>query len=75
MKEFDFNKMPEIINFMEENNVEIISTKCGVEIIIITEESMNTYSMCLDGGTRIIDNNRYLFLKRVSDYFLGGDKN
>lgn len=75
MKQFDFNKIPEILNFMEDNNLEIVSTKCGVELIIITEGSIITYSMCLNDGIRIIDDNRDMFLKRAADYFLRGDEN
>lgn len=74
MKNFDFNKTKEVIDFMEQNNATTLMTECGVEIFLIKEGNFITYSICSGEGNKIIDDNKDLFLKRVADYYLGGGR-
>lgn len=74
MKKFDFNKIPEVLNFMEDNDRDVFTTQCGVEFMLVREGNIITYSMHDSEGRRVIDDNRELFIKRCTDYFLGGGR-
>lgn len=73
MKQFDFNKINEVLDFMEQNNATTLITECGVEIFLIKEGNFTTYSICSGERERVIDDNKEVFLKRVADYYLGVD--
>lgn len=74
MKQFDFNKTKEVVNFMEKNNATTFITECGVEIFLIKEGNFTTYSICSGERERVIDDNLEVFLKRVANYYSGGGR-
>ena len=71
MKQFDFNKIPEVLDFIEDNNGDVFTTQCGIEFMLVREGAIITYSMHDSEGRRVIDDNRDIFIKRCANQFIG----
>lgn len=75
MKQFDFNKVSEVLDYMSSTGIEHINTTCGVTISLVEEGKINTYM--IDKGDRfpIVREDKEEFLKEVAKWYLEGDKN
>lgn len=74
MKQFDFNKVSEVLDYMSSTGLKEVTTNEDINISVTIEGDIKTYMLLDSEGYYIAEDNRALFLQRVNNCFLEGGK-